>query len=184
MGEGHLGRCLDHDGGACVNGLKTLIKTPFEDPDAGKDWRQEEKGTTEDEMVGWHHWLNGHEFEWTPGVGDGQGGLACCSPWGSQRVGHDWATELNWKTPQNTLCSSALWGYRIIWELREGLHPNVLYSDLGLPPFKTVRNKFCCLWNTWSMVICESNRNTLTVSVCTNSVCEQFSVHSFAHSVI
>ena len=52
------------------------------DPDAGKDWRQEEKGTTEDEVVGWHHWLNGHEFEQDPGVGDGQGSLACCSPWG------------------------------------------------------------------------------------------------------
>ena len=47
------------------------------DPDTGKDWRQEEKGTTEDEMVGWHHWLNGNEFRWTPAVGDGQGGLAC-----------------------------------------------------------------------------------------------------------
>ena len=52
------------------------------DLDAGKDWRQEEKGTTEDEMVGWHHQLSGHEFEWTPGVGDGQRGLVCCSPWG------------------------------------------------------------------------------------------------------
>ena len=52
------------------------------DPDAGKDWRQEEKGTTKDEMVGWHHWLSGHEFEQTLGVGDGQGGLVCCSPWG------------------------------------------------------------------------------------------------------
>ena len=52
------------------------------DPDAGKDWRWEEKGTTEDEMVEWHHRLNGHEFEWTPGVGDRQGGLACCSPRG------------------------------------------------------------------------------------------------------
>ena len=50
------------------------------DPDAGKDWRQEEKGTAEDEMVGWHHWLYGHEFEQAPGVGDGQGSLACCSP--------------------------------------------------------------------------------------------------------
>ena len=47
------------------------------DPDTGTDWRQEEKGTTEDEMVGWHHWLNGNEFRWTPAVGDGQGGLAC-----------------------------------------------------------------------------------------------------------
>ena len=52
------------------------------DPDAGKDWRQEERGTTEGKMVGCHHWLNRHEFEWTPGVGDGQGGLVCCSPWG------------------------------------------------------------------------------------------------------
>ena len=52
------------------------------DPDAGKDWRQEEKGTSEDEMVGWHHQLNGQEFEQTPGVGDAQGTLACCSQWG------------------------------------------------------------------------------------------------------
>ena len=64
------------------------------DPDAGKGWGEEEKGTTEDEMVGWHHWLNGHEFEQAPGVGDGQGGLACCSPWGHK--GHNRVTELNW----------------------------------------------------------------------------------------
>ena len=51
------------------------------DPDAGKDWRQEEKGMIEDEMVGWHHQLNGDDFEWAPGVGDGQGSLVCCSPW-------------------------------------------------------------------------------------------------------
>ena len=52
------------------------------DPDAGKDWRQEETGMTEDEMVGWPHWLEGHEFEQALGVGGGQGSLACCSPWG------------------------------------------------------------------------------------------------------
>ena len=52
------------------------------DPDAGKDWRQEEKEMTEDEMVGWHHQLNGHEFEQAPGDGEGQGSLECCSPWG------------------------------------------------------------------------------------------------------
>jgi len=52
------------------------------DPDAGKDWRKEEKGTTEDEMVGWHHWLYGHEFEQAPEVGDRQGSLASCNPWG------------------------------------------------------------------------------------------------------
>ena len=67
-------------------------------PDAGKDWGQEEKGTTEDEMVGWHHQLNGHGFGWNPKVGDGQGGLACCGSWG-HRVEHDWATELNWYSP-------------------------------------------------------------------------------------
>ena len=65
------------------------------DSDAAKDWGQEEKGTTEDEMAGWHHWLDGHESEWTPGGGDGQGHLACCDSW-HRRVGHDWSTELNW----------------------------------------------------------------------------------------
>ena len=62
------------------------------DPDAGKDWRQEEKGTTEGEMVGWHHWLDGHELKQASGVGYEQGSLACCSPWG-HRDGHDLATE-------------------------------------------------------------------------------------------
>ena len=65
------------------------------DADAGRDWGQEEEGTIEDEMAWWHHQLNGREFEWTPGVGDGQGGLVCCDSWGC-RVGHDWATELSW----------------------------------------------------------------------------------------
>ena len=69
------------------------------DPDTGRDWGQEEKGTTWDDMAGWHHWLDGHEFEWTPGVGDGQGGLACCDSCGhkesetTERL--NW-TELNW----------------------------------------------------------------------------------------
>ena len=63
------------------------------DPDAGKDWRQE-KGMTEDEMIGWHHWLNGHEFEQGLGVGDGQGSLACCSPWGCKES--DTTEPLNW----------------------------------------------------------------------------------------
>ena len=62
------------------------------DLNAGEDWGQEEKWVTEDEMVGCHHWLNGHEFEQTPGNSEGQGSLACCSPWGC-RVRHDWATK-------------------------------------------------------------------------------------------
>ena len=63
------------------------------DPDAGKDWRQEEKGTTEDEMVGWHHRLDGHEFEQAPGVGE-QGSLVCCSPWDHKES--DMTERLNW----------------------------------------------------------------------------------------
>ena len=66
----------------------------WKDPDAGKDWRREEKGTTEDEMVGWHHQLNGHEFEQTLGDSEGQGSLACCSPWG--RKESDMTEWLNW----------------------------------------------------------------------------------------
>ena len=63
-------------------------------PDGGKDWGQEEKGMTEDEMVGWHHWLNGHGFEWTLGVGDGQGGLVCCGLWCGKES--DMTERLNW----------------------------------------------------------------------------------------
>ena len=70
----------------------------WKDPGAGKDWGQEEKGMTEDEMVGWHHQLGGHEFEWTPGVGDGQGGLVCCNSWVHKEL--DLTEWLNW-TEQN-----------------------------------------------------------------------------------
>ena len=94
-------------GGTDVEGETPILWTPGEkswliwkDPDAKKDWGQEEKGTTEDEMVGWHHRLDGHGFGWTPGVGDWQGGLECCGSWGrkesdtNERV--TW-TELNKK---------------------------------------------------------------------------------------
>ena len=80
------------------------------DSDSGRDWGQEKKGTTEDEMAGWHHRLNGPEFEWTPGDGDGQGGLACCNSWGrkesdtTERL--NW-TELNWTEPSS---------YLLIWQ--------------------------------------------------------------------
>ena len=68
----------------------------WKDPDAGKDWRQEEMGMTENEMVGWHHQLNGHELEQTQGVGGGKGGLACCSPWVAKSTGSDTTERLNW----------------------------------------------------------------------------------------
>ena len=72
------------------------------DSDAGRDWGQEEKGMTEDKMAGWHHRPDGCEFEWTPGVGDGQGGLACCNSWGCKESDTtEWLnwTELNWALP-------------------------------------------------------------------------------------
>ena len=68
--------------------------THWKDPDVGRDWGQEEKGMTEDDIAGWHHRLNGHEFEWTPGVGDGQGGLACCDSWGRKEL--DMTERQNW----------------------------------------------------------------------------------------
>ena len=76
------------------------------DPDAGKDWRQKEKGSTEDEMVGWHHWLNGHECEQAPGVGDGQGSLVCCSPWGRK----SWTGLSDWTKLIEQLTSQNVWG--------------------------------------------------------------------------
>ena len=86
------------------------------DPDAGKDWRQEEKGTAEDEMVWWHHWLDGHEFEQAPGVGDGQGSLVRCSPWGHKESD---MTELNllilkWKWKS----LSCVWLFATPWTLQ------------------------------------------------------------------
>ena len=71
----------------------------WKDPDAGKHWGREEKGTTEDEIVGWHHQLNGHGFGWTPGVGDGQGGLACCNSWDRKEL--DTTEWMNWYKNSN-----------------------------------------------------------------------------------
>ena len=78
------------------------------DSDAGKDEGQEEKGMTEDEMAGWHHRLDGHEFGWTLGIGDGQGGLVWCDSWG-HRVGHDWVTELNRTEYCKSFFSGKIW---------------------------------------------------------------------------
>ena len=79
------------------------------DPDAGKDWRQEDKGTTEDEMVGWHLWLDAHEFEQAPGADDGQGVLACCGSWGCKES--DTTEWLNW----TELNSYIIANHRIIY---------------------------------------------------------------------
>ena len=83
------------------------------DSDTGRDWGQEEKGTTEDEMAGWHHWPDGREFEWTPGVGDGQGGLECCNSWGQKEL--DMLEWLNWYLYRTEML--------ITVQLQSGHHP-------------------------------------------------------------
>ena len=102
------------------------------DSDAGRDWGQEEKGTTENEMAGWHHWLDGRESEWTPGVGDGQGGLECCDSWGLREL--DTIERLNWTE------------LMVAWSSNR-----FLKKGMG-----TVFSKFLHVWNCFSIVlICE-----------------------------
>ena len=90
------------------------------DPDAGKDWGQEEKGMTEDEMAGWHHRLDGHEFEWTLGVGDGQGGLACCDSWGHKES--DMSEWLNWT---DAWFMQIKWDFMLLALKQHRVHRNV-----------------------------------------------------------
>ena len=86
----------------------------WKDSDAGRDWGQEEKGMTEDEMAAWHRRLDGREFEWTPGVGDGQGGLACCDSWG--RKESDTTERLNWTELKYNFIGF-LMGWSSVWRL-------------------------------------------------------------------
>ena len=120
------------------------------DSDAGRDWGEEEKGTTEDEITGWHHRLKGHEFEWTPGVGDGQGGLVCFNSWGCKELG---TTErLNWTelSPRNVILQKYLnmtntfrtvW----VWILAGFLRPTS--SDCyKTPETEKYQTKFLGIW--------------------------------------
>ena len=104
------------------------------DPDAGRDWGQEEKGTTEDEMAGWHHRLNAHEFGWTPGVGDGQESLVCCDSRGCKES--DTTEWLNWT--------------KLNWISEQGLHqdPNRLHDVLSLPKHESK----CQVWGFLRLV--------------------------------
>ena len=94
--------------------FKTWVEVLGKDSDAGRDWGQEEKGMTEDEMAGWYHWLDGRESGWTPGVGDGQGGLVCCDSWGCKEL--DMTERLNW-TELNWGQILLVWITLTIWEL-------------------------------------------------------------------
>ena len=113
------------------------------DSDAGRDWGQEEKGSTEDEVAGWHHRLDGQEFGWTPGVGDGQGGLACCNSWGCKKS--DMTEQLNWtyyppeKSYQFTLLSK--------------LNPRMIFFPVLSPILKIITMfQFGQLWCLFKII--------------------------------
>ena len=114
----------------------------WKDPDAGKDLGQEEKGMTEDEMVGWYHQLNGHRFGWTPGIGDGQGGLVHCSPWGSKES--DMTEWLNW-TELYTLMLHA--GLKWLFRVCEGAinsHESTPHDNEANDLFVQIKIKMIC----------------------------------------
>ena len=123
------------------------------DPDAGKDWRQEKKGMTEDEMVGWHHWLNGHESEQATGIGDWQRSLVCCSSWvhkGSNRT--EWLnwTELNWMGMSSSIsqCKKVL---KVKEELRaKNINPGILC--LQIEPTPVCMGQFYQKFTKWYKV--------------------------------
>ena len=123
------------------------------DSDAGRDWEQKEKGMTEDEMAGWRHWLDGRESEWTPGVGDRQGGLACCDSWGHKESKiTEW---LNWTEMYSTFVDTTWTKYAkilkcggyfnvsqgsillFLWEFADSLH-NLMIQNLGLGKHRTI----------------------------------------------
>ena len=112
------------------------------DSDAWRDWGQEEKGTTEDEMAGWHHQLDGHEFEWTPGIGDGQGGLVCCDSWVSQRVREDWVSEMNWNEPVFLKVNKAFWASLSLRREIDMLNPSLSHAWLFAPPWTPLSMAF------------------------------------------
>ena len=110
------------------------------DPDAGKGWRQEEKGVTEDEMVGWHHQLDGHEFEQALGVDDGQGSLVCCSPWGHKES--DMIERLNWTEASLTMRFSR----QEYWSGLPFPSAEVL-PNLGIKPTNSIK-----VWRKWNQL--------------------------------
>ena len=110
----------------------------WKDPDAGKDWRREEKGSTEDEMVGWHHWRDGPEFEWTPGVGDWQGSLACCSPWGHKEL--ETTEPLNWTECGFISCNKCT---SLSQDVDSGGQLNIMGAG-GIQELSVLPTQFCC----------------------------------------
>ena len=115
----------------------------WKDPDAGKDWRREEKGATEDGMVRWYHWLDGHEFEQAPGVGDGQGSLVWCSPWGHKES--DMTELLNWSEVGHSFSSKEQPSFNFMTAV-------TICNDFGAP-----QNKACHCFHCFPIYLPWSN---------------------------
>ena len=128
-----------------------ILWPPFEkswligkDSDAGRDWGQEEKGTTEDEMAGWHHRLNGHKFGWTPGDGDGQGGLAWCNSWG--RKESDTTEQLNWTELKFMKIIFQIYQcFNIYEQYNSKMNRKILAGKLHYP----FLSQFCCIYGCY-----------------------------------
>ena len=138
------------------------------DPDAGKNWGHEEKGATEDEMVGWQHQLNGHEFAQTPGDGEGQGSLACCCPWGYKELDViEWVNNNSEQRPwrQFKFCTTLgllwLWGkvyknnYNTIWLSCQAMNELFERRDYTPPPF-TASAKWSKAYSRCSFNVCRT----------------------------
>ena len=134
----------DHWKDWCWSWNSNTLATWCEDPDAGKDWGQEQKGAMEDEMVGWHHRLNGHEFEQAPGDSEGQGNLACCSPWGCKQsdmtawLNNNKAEKPTKKTDYVLKCLTQLtqsWtAAELLSSVRRGRRPRCAWQPVSAQP--------------------------------------------------
>ena len=128
----------------------------WKDPDAGKDWGQEKKGTTEDEMAGWHHRLNGLRFGWTPGVGDRQGGLVCCGLW--DRKESDTTEQLNWtELPVASVQISKQW----IQSKRTGKSKLDLWSEKTDHTEENAKSEGLFLQSHWLRVLIRARQRSL-----------------------
>ena len=115
------------------------------DMSKGRDWGQEEKGTTEDEMAGWHHWLDGRESEWTPGVGDGQGGLACCDSWGHK---------------ESDTTERLIWSNLMLYEIKFLLqHGQYIFHPKGTSVWKN-KIQSCDTW-VYIILYCIKNKSVI-----------------------
>ena len=138
------------------------------DPDAGKEWRWEEKGTTDDEMVGWHHWLDGHEFEQALGVGDGQGCLAFCSPWGHKELNMtEWLKWTDYQEYEISIFFLKMWRKkkRTLRTLGTQIRTATMENNLVGP--QKIKNR-TTIWssNSTSRYISNVNENSLLRHTC------------------